>query len=89
MVFCYMLDYYIYKYNYIDVVKRKIFCEFEDKNFYINFDVYVGNIYNLIFNQNNGYVVDCRCMWYVDYVYWYLYMCMYMIYLFIYNMFFI
>lgn len=87
MVFCYMLDYYIYKYNYIDVVVRKIFCEFEDKNFYINFDVYVGNIYNLIFNQNNGYVVDC--MWYVDYVYWYLYMCMYMIYLFIYNMFFI
>lgn len=45
-----LLYMYIYKYNYIDVVVRKIFCEFEDKNFYVNFDVYVGNIYNLIFN---------------------------------------
>lgn len=47
---CYMSDYYIYKHNHIDVAVRKTSCEPEDKNFYINFDVHVGNIYNLIFN---------------------------------------
>lgn len=49
MALCYMSDYYIYKHNHIDVAKRKTSCEPEDKNFYINFDVHVGNIYNLIF----------------------------------------
>lgn len=41
---------YIYKHNHIDVAVRKTSCEPEDKNFYVNFDVHVGNIYNLIFN---------------------------------------
>lgn len=50
MALCYMSDYYIYKHNLIDVAVRKTSCEPEDKNFYINFDVHVGNIYNLIFN---------------------------------------
>lgn len=48
MALCYMSDYYIYKHNHIDVAVRKTSCEPEDKNFYINFDVHVGNIYNLI-----------------------------------------
>lgn len=50
MALCYMSDYYIYKHNHIDVAVRKTSCEPEDKNFYVNFDVHVVNIYNLIFN---------------------------------------
>lgn len=45
-----LLHMYIYKHNHIDVAVRKTSCEPEDKNFYVNFDVHVGNIYNLIFN---------------------------------------
>lgn len=85
MALCYMSDYYIYKHNHIDVAVRKTSCEPEDKNFYINFDVHVGNTYNLIFNKNNGYAVDRT--WYVDHVHWHLYTCMYTTYPLTYNMF--